>query len=153
MVSSSSREFFVRDEFDIMQVYDVKVVGMQAPKTARDTAFDSFRGIIEFGRIAADFSDLHALLLTLLSPLHEDTYQRIRITREFTPQSTKSVPEDDLGIPIKWRSIEYIHTIAVSFSEIYAMPSSKPPTAEPVWQPVMVLLRRYDRLRYRCGKT
>lgn len=60
MISSSSRELLVRNEFDIMQVYDVKVVGVQASKTARNTTLDSLRGIIEFGRIAADFGDLHA---------------------------------------------------------------------------------------------
>jgi hypothetical protein len=28
MISSSSRELLVRNEFDIMQVYDIKVVGV-----------------------------------------------------------------------------------------------------------------------------
>jgi hypothetical protein len=78
-----------------MQVYDVEVVGVQAPKTARNTTLDTLRGIFESGRIAADFGD-----------------QLIRIPRKLVLQSSKSVPKDDLGIPIEWRSIEYIQTIA-----------------------------------------
>jgi hypothetical protein len=53
MISVSFRKLLVRDEFDIMQVYDIKVVGVQTPKTARNTALYALRGIVESSGKAA----------------------------------------------------------------------------------------------------
>ena len=55
MVSLSLRNPLVRDELDVMQIYDIKVAGVQTPEAACNAALDRLRGIVESSRVAPDF--------------------------------------------------------------------------------------------------